>query len=230
MLFRKVALSASIVLTLFPAAIVSADPIVITGGSLTVGLGTGRGAGRTTSFTFTAAELFVTGFEGDGVVQPLLPRCHQFHPCQSGESTAASGEVRLVGIGSAVIGGTTYPLTQYFPGGSLTFTAQPVQIPDTTAAAFALRAPFTMDGNLIVHAREDTMWVQVFSADITGSGIATLNFGPHTEGGWLVESVRYEFTEPIPEPATIALLGTGLVAMFGGVRRARLRTSRTDSN
>lgn len=228
MLFRKVALSVSIVLTLFPAVIVSADPIVITG-NLTVGLGTGRGAGRTTSFTFTAPELFVTGFEPDGVVQPLLPRCHQAIPCQSGE-TSASGDVRLAGIGSAVIGGTTYPLTQYFPGSSLTFTAQPVLIPDTTEAAFALRAPFTMDGNLIVHARIEEIWVQVFSADITGSGIATLNFGPHTEGGWLVESVRYDFTEPIPEPATIALLGTGLAAMFGGVRRARLRSSRPDRN
>lgn len=62
--------------------------------------------------------------------------------------------------------------------------------------------------------------------DLVGSGTATLTFTPFSgfPGAFLLQSARYEFeesaAEPIPEPGTILLLGSGLSAL-AALRRRR---------
>lgn len=64
---------------------------------------------------------------------------------------------------------------------------------------------------------------------LVGGGTATLSLTPSLliDGlqGWTVTSVRYDFEDsaPIPEPATVLLLGTGLAAVIRG--RPRRRTA-----
>jgi hypothetical protein len=222
---RRVLLSAATVLlasTLLGAWPAAAEPILIRTGGVGFDIGDPPGLG-----------LMADGFS----LSSHFPSIASFQlctsPCFSGDVIApstifgtASREFGL-GTGIATVDGTTYGTSIGGPGsvafrGTLSFEASPVVIPMLPAAGFLrVTSPFVVTGNIAGFQTLDPT-SPLFTVDVFGSGIATLVLGPHPSGpaGALsFRAVQYDILDPVPEPATIVLCGSGLAGLL--LRRRR---------
>jgi hypothetical protein len=78
------------------------------------------------------------------------------------------------------------------------------------------QVPFTFRGSVAVFDINS----QVFAVQLTGSGVATFEFFLDFSGTPALRRVVYEFEpQATPEPATLALFGSGAAALAAGVRR-----------
>jgi hypothetical protein len=82
-----------------------------------------------------------------------------------------------------------------------------------------LTAPFLFNGR-IVGSNESPVVMPLFELTLTGRGLARMRVD-RENGVYHFVALDYVFSDPVPEPATLILVGSGAAAL--AVRRRRLR-------
>ena len=203
-----------------------AAPVTITSGSVSL-ISNIR---DTSSFNFSGNGLAVNGFDlHASVPQYMSPCLSSASLCQPGDLIFPNALIQLSsepGSGSSVtFNGNTVLVSWASHDSFLQFTGAGAVIP-SGADQITLTVPFDMAGTINVHALTDPGPV-IFSTMINGSGLATLTLTrpPGNPAGFAVTAARYDFSPaPVPEPATLILLTTGIVGL-GTSRWRRARQS-----
>ena len=192
-----------------------ADSIVITGGSASVGNFVGG------PFTLVGGGSVVRGGFNFGP--------SSCSPCRAGETVSLNTFNSGLDLrsGAATVNGASYAQLHY--DGFLRFDANLVS-PNESSSMITVTTPFLFTGSLlgcttstITGCRPENF---VFSSLLTGQGLATAvftGFASPTGRLYSLHSVTYTFgpANPVPEPATLTLLGTGLASGIGALRKRR---------
>ena len=88
-------------------------------------------------------------------------------------------------------------------------------LPDSATDPVTFRAPFVLDAAVFIVLDQDFPPTEL-QLRLAGIGVATQSFLPTGEQDYIFERHRFDITSPapIPEPATIMLLGSGLAALW----------------
>ena len=219
---KRTTLSLVVLAWLALAPIVSADPVRIVEGALV--------------WTNPVAEVTLhgEGFTYSGRGDTRLGRFGPWDMCSLPECTEGSTVPLGAGLDGDVLGGTaTYNGTTYRVGTGvrpedavigLEWTGE-LQIPVGFEGG-VLSAPFSFNGTFAFPTDPNNTLSVV---PLFGHGTASLTFArwqvPEFSNAFEVTFARYDFSaaEPVPEPASMLLIGTGLAGL--AARRVRRRTA-----
>lgn len=196
-----------------------ADIITITDGTLT------NNAGQIVPrFTFVGQNFNVSGQGGGGGAhQVACGLC----PTGSTATITASYSGSALGRGPATVNGIAYS-NLYYNGVIQLNNSGIVGLRDPATGFITITSPFTLSGNMNGYLQNPEIsgpQTPIFSSLLNGQGIATIQLFSQIINGrnfLSVFSETYSFqADPVPEPATLLLLGTGVAGLLAKKRRRR---------
>ena len=199
-------------------SVAGADPVRITGGFLSV-----DGLSTPGPFQLIGDNVNLAGFSQSQTAGPTW--CF---PCEPGDTIdLGSRYLADFGGGTATVDGTHYP--RVLLAGPVIFSAPSITAP-STPGAFTVVRPFTFEATMrgLADYNLPTERTVFEGLQLFGHGTVTASFEASPVSSeqpllFTFDSVRYDFSaaDPVPEPATLVLLGSGLAALAGRHHRRR---------